>query len=82
MNTGCNEGKSIPGQEEQAMVTYSDKMISIIRKKPCFENENNVFTEEAAASALRFHKTLPVYKETELVPGLPPAFPGFPGLPR
>ena len=49
------------------MITYSDRQISVISRKPVFQPAAALFTEREAKNALRFHRSLPDYRKTPLV---------------
>ena len=49
------------------MISYSDEQISVIRQTPVCHSLASSFTEREAENALRFHSSLPDYKETPLV---------------
>ena len=49
------------------MISYSDGQISVISQTPCFHAAASSFTEKEARNALRFHRSLPCYRETPLV---------------
>ena len=49
------------------MISYSDEQISIINQTPVYHASDSSFTEKEAKNALRFHRSLPDYRETPLV---------------
>ncbi len=49
------------------MISYSDGQIGVISRKPVFHTAAPLFTERDAKNALRFHRSLPDYRETPLV---------------
>ena len=49
------------------MISYSDGQISVIRQTPAINSASSSFTEKDAQNALRFHRSLPDYRETPLV---------------
>ena len=49
------------------MISYSDGLISIISRTSGFHTAAPSFTEKDAENVLRFHRSLPAYRETPLV---------------
>ena len=49
------------------MISYSDEQISIISQTPDYHTVALSFTEKDAENVLRFHRSLPDYRETPLV---------------
>ena len=49
------------------MISYSDRQISIISRTSGFHTPSPSFTEKDAENVLRFHRSLPAYRETPLV---------------
>jgi len=49
------------------MTAYTDSSIQIIKQTPSFPSNLEPFTQAAAREALRFHRSIPEYRETDLV---------------
>ena len=49
------------------MVSYSDSQISVIKSMPDFSLLNMRFTDKQAGNVIRFHRSIPGYRETDLV---------------